>query len=428
MDQILSKLDSVLKNKETIIITDPFIVQRKELRQFIHEKCRRLGIKSSKYEPSGTSGTYMVIRPELIEVCHNLVAEELGQFVRLCKIPIDKKLLSSEEIFKYQMDTLETFHKRLGKPGSKSPWELFALFLEVKEEADREGRTVTGYIANLETVILDHIRHKEEYKKFFGPNAPTKRKEQQDGMNKEKEEREGEKEKGKKTYERSNMHSTSPYQIGVPNESYKISIDIITANFTMLYLTSPDLVDGFSQWSDFIGQFTKLQFFVFAKTFRQEVLGKLNAKRIAGKEKELLKSIVEPLRNENIIIDGNINSDEIILETCQTNMLKDYYKVNQILNSLPHSQIWRVEIFKVRPLLDNPVNGFYPFVRNNLILNSTINNDTTNMKCWTEFCCMPKIYTMQAIKFYLGEKIRKRDRVFSDEYGNIHTFDYPIFH
>jgi len=412
--QILEKLDHVLEKNETIIITDPLIVQRNELRQQIHSKCETIGIKSKSVKPSGTTGVYMIITPEPTFVTNNLTYEELAQFCRYAKLPIDKKVLASSDIFWYKMKVLDDFHKEHGKPYSASPIELFDLFLEIKDEATKNGVSLSGYINNIETKILDYFKHNESYKKFNTEDITNKNKN-----------------KCKITDStQGNMQGTNPYKIGV-DEFHGISIDIISANFTMLRLYDPNIVDNTNNWSEFMLKFSQLKFFGLAKVFRQEVLGKLNTKRIASKEKEILRSIVEPLREAGIQVDGNINTDEIIISTTKQDAIKDYATIKEVLDSLPNPEIWRVDIFRTKPLLKYPTSGFYPFVRDTHIIQD---KDTTSkqskqakQKVWTEFCCMPKVYATQAIKYWKGEEIEENDLVFSDEYGNIHTFSYPLF-
>ncbi len=391
VDQLIGRIENI-NDDEVMIITDQQIVSHNEFRQQIHEACKRIGITSKSIKPSGINGVYMIVSPDSPFVTDGLTHDDLANFVRYAKLPIDKKLIASEKMFTYIMNTLDGFHQKHGKPGSPSPWELYDSYLEVKNAADVQGVSLTSYINGIENKIIDHISSKDAYKKFSTETIPIKKK---DDL-KEK-----------------STQGTCPYQVGI-NDSWKISMDIISANFTVLRLISSEIVDGKQNWKEFVSQFTPLTFFAQAKVFRQETFGKLNIKRIGNKEKEIIMSIIDPLRDAGITVDGNLNTDELIISTTKENYMKDYVTIERVLKSSAHPDIWRVEIFRVRPLLENPTSSFYPFVRTNFT------NVDGKFKIWTEFVCLPKIYTNQAIKYYTGQEVKKKDLAFCDEYGEVH--------
>lgn len=391
VDQLIGRIEKI-NDDEVIIITDRQIIGYNEFRQQIHEACKKMGITSNSIKPSGANGVYMVVTPDSPFVTDGLTHDELANFVRYAKLPIDKKLIASKKMFDYIMNTLDEFHQKYGKPGSPSPWELYDFYLDVKNAADDQGVSLTSYITNIENKIINYIGSKDAYKKFSTETIQFQRKDDHKGMS---------------------IQGTSLYQVGVA-DSWKISVDIISANFTVLRLISSEIVDEKQNWKEFVSQFTPLAFFAQAKVFRQETFGKLNIKKIGTKEKEIIMTIVDPLLDAGITIDGNINTDEIIISTTKENSMKDYATIERVLKSSIYPDIWRVQIFRIKPLIENPTSSFYPFVRNNFT------NVDDIFKSWIEFVCLPKIYTSQAIKYITGQKIKKKDLVFCDEYGEVH--------
>jgi len=407
LQDILNQLDELKELGIGMIITDPKIVSSNDYRRQIHDKCRNLDMTSQKMKPSGAQGVFLSIRPESPIIACGLTKDELEMFVRMARISIDKRLLSSKRVFSYKMKIQNEFDEKHGKPGSKTAYEFFDMFLEVKTAAVAKGLSIQDFVGQIERKVIEHIKAKEGYTKFSTEKIETK--------------------KGKKI---GNMQGTNPYKVGV-KEFWGISIDIKSANFNVLRLYDGLIVDGSKTWIEFMKQFTDLEFFGYAKTFRQQVLGKLNAKRIQGRQKDLLKSIVQPLQDIGISIDGNINSDEIIISVNQDDesiphemVFDDAWemqeKIVEVLNASPYPDIWRVEVFRVQPLIETPETVFYPFVRD------TFTDHDDMRKFWTQFRCVSKVYMTQVINFWKKGKVDNGDLLFADEFGNIHTFDYPI--
>jgi hypothetical protein len=77
-------------------------------------------------------------------------------------------------------------------------------------------------------------------------------------------------------------------------EKYFISLDLTSANFNTLRLTSPALVLNCQTWKEFIQKFTPYEYFQNAKWFRQLVLGGVNGKA----QRAIMKSVMVTIYNE----------------------------------------------------------------------------------------------------------------------------------
>jgi hypothetical protein len=64
-----------------------------------------------------------------------------------------------------------------------------------------------------------------------------------------------------------------------------LSFDMIKANFQALRYVDPSIVRDCETWEEFVACFTDVKYLASAKQVRQEVLGKLNGKRLAAIEK-----------------------------------------------------------------------------------------------------------------------------------------------
>lgn len=404
IDDILDKLDTVLLHNETIIITDKFIVERDDLRRVIHEKCEKLGIKSKTIRVTG--GTFMTILPESPYLGY-FTEDELALFVKYSGLPIDKKMIKYRHMFDHSMDALNDFYEnhgnrdkddmfKIGK-SKESPNYVYNTFFDLKNNL-KGSQSIMSYFHEIETKIIDNIKSKKGYIEF---NNSENNKKQLDY----------------------NMQNTNPYKIGI-KEEWKISIDIISANFTVLKIHDPNIFDGFNEWIDYVRQFTDSEFIASSKVFRQELFGKLNIKKIATKQKELLMSIVGPLIDAGIIIEGCINTDEIIIKTSRGTCLKDKETIMTILNNFENfnSNIFKVNIFRILPVCKTSRSSFYPFVKQNFI-------KITDSKAhfWTEFVFTPKFYILQTMKFWQGLEIQKEDLALCDEFGDLYYAEKSKF-
>lgn len=399
LDELFIEIDNIKKTNNTIIITDPNLVNDNNTRYKIHDHCNKLDISSDTIKLSGPGGIFMIIRPisEYVlsvqinnkDVIH-LTSDDLELFIRLSGLPIDKKLLKSKQIFEYKMSVLQEFHLKHGNPDSLSPNQLFDMFIEFKSNAKHN---IMKYITDISNKIIDYISKTTGYRSFNESHFS--------------------KIKNDKTSE---INNTNPYKISV-NEFWGISIDIKSANYNILKIYDSSIVNNTENWQSFVKLFTNIEFLAQSKPFRQEVLGKLNASRIANYQKKLLLDVVTILKKEHIEIDGTINSDELIIPASKNDAFQKLELIKNLIAKTEYPNIWRIEVFRVRPLIEYPTTSFYPFIKDTF---------TNNEKYWTSFVCTSKIYMTQVIKYFMNNKIDKYDLTFADEFGNIHTFDYPL--
>ena len=144
------------EQNRTVIITDTTIINNNETRKLIHEQCNKLDMTSTTIKPSGSSGAFMLIKPYSEIIDNYLNKDELALFVRMSKLPIDKKLLVSRSLFINKLEVLTRFHERFGKRGMLSPIEMYDLFLEMK----KEGKSLINYISGIGNTITNYILHR----------------------------------------------------------------------------------------------------------------------------------------------------------------------------------------------------------------------------------------------------------------------------
>lgn len=190
-----------------------------------------------------------------------------------------------------------------------------------------------------------------------------------------------------------NMHNSG---------KYFLSIDIRSANFTMMKEKVPTLFEE-STWEEYISKFTKSEFVIKSKHLREMIFGDLHlsnrVKKIAATD---LAGIIEQLKSR-----FNLDKKDIVLK-CGDEIV---YKVDldeerlaairKYLNDL-YPNKYHIEYFKLVQL------GRHPhFVKEHA--------DSIDFKC------VPKVYIMQAIRFYDKEECTERDLEFIYE-GKVAMF------
>ena len=95
-----------------------------------------------------------------------------------------------------------------------------------------------------------------------------------------------------------------------------ISFDMVKANFQALRYVDPSIVRDCETWEEYVSKFTDIPYIAAAKQVRQEVLGKLNGKRLAAIERRIAndfaKVLVERYGDKFTLF--SIKTDEIILK------------------------------------------------------------------------------------------------------------------
>lgn len=95
-----------------------------------------------------------------------------------------------------------------------------------------------------------------------------------------------------------------------------ISFDMVKANFQALRYVDPSIVRDCETWEEYVSKFTDIPYIAAAKQVRQEVLGKLNGKRLAAIERRIAndfaKVLVERYGDKFTLF--SIKTDEIIMK------------------------------------------------------------------------------------------------------------------
>ncbi len=207
------------------------------------------------------------------------------------------------------------------------------------------------------------------------------------------------------------------------NQSGKkfISIDIKSANFTVMRSYYPNIFDGKTTWIEFISQFTDSQFIINCKFLRELVFGKLGVasqilklcfifidkvmKSVEGlkyaslKYASFLRNNVTSITNDEVIYEIPLNYDVDIFNHIKSHIDQQF------------PLMFHVKCFTLQKLGTEPY-----FVKEF----SQIEGKSV------EFKCCPKKFIMQCIKFYEGNPIINIDLKFLDE-GYVATYDNSIF-
>jgi len=409
LEEVYAEIDEhVIVGQKNLRISNTHLVGNNDTRRAIHHYCEENEVSSKTIKPGGSMGNFMAITPDSLIVTNGCTFEELSTMVRMARIPIQKGLMNDADAFTYKMEALHQFHCTHGKPGSFGPMDFMRMFQNLKKYANSNGQTVLQYISWFEQKALSAIKDTPEWQEFNSKkwDRPKRQKNPAGGL-----------------------HGTNPYKIG--QDFYGISLDIISANFTVFKKLKIVLQDNWEEFIESVVEDEKdipaHQFFIHAKNFRQQVIGKMNSKRINSQQKDYLRSLVAELQEKDIEVDGNINTDEIIIGSTKEEVMELYHRVKAVVDANEHSDIWRIEVFHVEPILDS-INHFNPFVRRTMINPDDVAGfGDPDARLWTEFNCFEKkIFYTQVMHFWEGKPITNGDLLFADEYGFVHTYDHPI--
>ena len=186
-----------------------------------------------------------------------------------------------------------------------------------------------------------------------------------------------------------------------------LSFDMIKANFQALRYVDPSIVRDCETWEEFVACFTDVKYLASAKQVRQEVLGKLNGKRLAAIEKyhsnEFAKVLVE--RYGDCMSPFSIKTDEIILKFNGSEKEFEEFKVkDEEFNGFK----FRVNKFKLhmrtfkRAFSDKRINVFEK--------EDYLDAHRRNLKC------VPATYYPQVYKLLNGMEISDSDLVFTSDH------------
>lgn len=193
-----------------------------------------------------------------------------------------------------------------------------------------------------------------------------------------------------------------------------ISYDMIKANFQALRYVDPSIVRDCDTWEEFVACFTDVKYLASAKQIRQEVLGKLNGKRLAAIEKFISNKF------------GKIMDDHLFLEPFSIKTDEVIFKFNGWPKKYDGQDI--VKEFEKFPVRDEEFEGF-KFRVSKFKLNMRTFKRPFSDKCLNVFekedflnghrrtlKCVPATYYPQVYKLLNGIEISDSDLVFSSDH------------
>jgi hypothetical protein len=192
---------------------------------------------------------------------------------------------------------------------------------------------------------------------------------------------------------------------------------MIKANFQALRYIDPSIVRDCETWEEYVSKFTDIQYLAAAKQVRQEVLGKLNAKRLAAIERRVANDFGKEFKYRLGIYGFSlfsIKTDEIIFK-CEVTE-KEFESFNcgdqtfQGFNFRVNKFKLHKRVFK-RALSDKRIIVYEK--------EDYLNAHRRILKA------VPAIYYPQVYKLLNGMKINDSDLVFTHEH-ELAKFMYPI--
>jgi hypothetical protein len=284
---------------------------------------------------------------------------------------------------------------------SQSPKKMFQAFLDLKK---KHGNKLISYLEEVRRMAISSMTSTDEYKRITSDRSKGKQ-EKRDNA--------------KAT--RTNV--VNPYQIR-SDDYWGISLDIKKANYSVIRKFHPEIIGNTDTWANFISQFTDSEFLINSKIFRQEIMGKTNNKRIVNLQRQVVSEIVTLLEDNGISIDGPISNDEIITSSTRKDVIALAKRIRDLIDQTNYGDIWRIDVFYVRPIMLVQKRKFSPFIRRIMIdyYGSIDNGDNFVV----DFKYVPKMYWFQIMKHYCRKPINNYDLTMSDDYGNFYVLPYPI--
>lgn len=202
-----------------------------------------------------------------------------------------------------------------------------------------------------------------------------------------------------------------------------ISYDMVKANFQALRYVDPSIVRDCETWEEYVSKFTDIPYIAAAKQVRQEVLGKLNGKRLAAIEKFISSKF------------GKIMDDHLYLEPFSIKTDEVIFKFNGWPKKYDGQDI--VKEFEKFPVRDEEFEGF-KFRVNKFRLHMRVFKRAFSDKRIVVYekedylnahrrilKAVPAIYYPQVYKLLNGMKIDDSDLVFTHDH-ELCKFMYPI--
>ena len=306
-----------------------------------------------------------IIRNGIEEKKPELTSEAIRFFSLYARVPLPN---CDPQFLDYYLKGLDTYFDCL---------KFFSLFNralaqmhfhELKSEATRVREEVIAY-----------IKANEEYSKFVGMKIeiPT-------GI----------------------MTKSKLYHQQHKNQWF-VSIDVKSANYRVLRKFCPKLAD--TEWKEFISKFTKTEFLIESKYFKEVIFGELGHGKIMKLPLLFVDEVRKMVESDSNLIDTMekvfCSEDEIVYKVDEN---FDVMSLEKSVESLLPGH-FRVEKYKL-----SQIGQLSYFVR----------EFTFGKK---DFKNIPKKFIMQCLKYYEHQQITEIDRKFADEDGMIATYDKDIF-
>ena len=205
----------------------------------------------------------------------------------------------------------------------------------------------------------------------------------------------------------------------IDKNKYYISIDIKTANFSVMKSYFPSLFMNHNDWDSFILNFTDSQFIIKSKLLREIIFGKLGVASQINKLCPIfidkVVKFIQKYHEFNMFSISNavcITADEVIFSVSSDFDINLVNHLIEIINAeFPN-------LFHVKPFKLIKLGSKQYFVKKYI--------DSVGSICRDEFKCCPDKFIMQCIKYHQNKHITDIDLKFIDE-GYIATYMKSIF-
>jgi hypothetical protein len=376
---IFKLVDNFAETKDVEVLEIPVELSKKQ-RSIIHDYIQQKGLFSESVQLKTSSNKKIIIHRSQVQMLQKEFSETIEGidfFSQFSQIPIPH----FPEFVDYYIKLFDPFYDSI------TSWDLFkeeSKILVLKKEASDTSKKIQEY-----------IKQSNEYEQFINKKLDQTIK-------------------------------TKPLDIKLKGDVYNISnvgkyylsLDIRQANFTMLSNLCPNLfVPTNSEtsnislsWYSFVRKFTNSEFIARSKYFRELVFGQLG---ICGKlttyqemyMDKVHQKLMQFVTSNNYDMKPKIKcGDEIVYE------IQDYNKLIDNMETLktvidPYSKLhFRVFHFEQIEQTNYFVKTF--LYNDNKIL------DNSSFKNRIEFKKVEKCFISQIIKWFLKEKIEKKDLLF----------------
>lgn len=202
-----------------------------------------------------------------------------------------------------------------------------------------------------------------------------------------------------------------------------VSYDMIKANFQALRYVDPSIVRDCETWEEFVACFTDVKYLASAKQVRQEVLGKLNGKRLAAIEKFISNKFGKIMNDHLFLEPFSIKTDEVIFKFNGWPKKYDGQDIVKEFEKFPvrdeEFEGFKFRVNKFRLHMRTFKRAFSDKLINVFEKEDFLNGHRRNLKC------VPATYYPQVYKLLNGKEITPSDLKFHYD-GELCSFDAPL--